>query len=135
MINLVLISHGSLAAGIREAAEMILGEQENLIVLGLYPGDTVDSFSQKLEKAVDSLGSSENVLVLTDIPSGTPANAANRMVLQKNMRYLSGCNLPMLLEVLSDRRDETMDELVRLAIECGKDGIVDSKDLLARLDG
>ena len=53
MINLILISHGAFAAGMREAAEMILGAQEKLAVFGLYPGDTVDTFAEKLEQAID----------------------------------------------------------------------------------
>jgi len=49
LINLILISHGAFAAGMREAAEMILGPQEQLEVFGLYPGDTADNFAEKLE--------------------------------------------------------------------------------------
>ena len=134
MIDLILISHGSLAAGMREAAEMILGEQDNLIVLGLYPGDTVDSFAEKLEKAVEALNGPENVLVLSDIPSGTPSNTANRMVLKKGLRYLSGCNLSMVLEIIASRRDADMEELVMLALASARDGIIDSKKLLENLN-
>ena len=52
MIELILVSHGSFAAGLREAAEMILGEQEQVSVLGLYQGDSPDSFAQKLEELI-----------------------------------------------------------------------------------
>ncbi len=132
MTDLVLVSHGPLAAGMREAAEMILGEQEQMIVLGLYPGDTVDSFAEKLEKAIDSFPDPANVLVLSDIPSGTPSNTVNRMVLKKGVRYLAGYNLPMVLEVIASRRDEAMDELVKLALEAAATGMVDSNQLLGR---
>lgn len=133
MLGLILISHGSLAAGMREAAEMILGDQEDLIVLGLYPGDTVEDFSEKLERAIRCFEDPGRVLILSDLPSGTPSNTANRMVLQHHVRCLSGCNLPMLLEVLSCRTDETVDEMAKLAIAAAKDGLIDSKELMERL--
>lgn len=133
MIGLVLISHGSLAAGMREAAEMILGEQKNLIVLGLYPGDTVETFTEKLETAVRFFKDADSVLILTDIPSGTPSNTANRMVLGGQARYLSGCNLSMLLEVLACRKDDPIDEVVRQALASARESILDSRDLLERL--
>ena len=97
MINLILISHGAFAAGIREAAEMILGEQECLTVFGLYPGDTAESFSSKLEKAIDDFGDPANTLLLADLPSGTPSNTAMLMVVKRGVHAISGYNLPALL--------------------------------------
>lgn len=131
MINLILISHGSFAAGVREAAEMILGEQENLEVFGVFPGDTLESFSAKLEKAIDRFGDPENTLILSDLPCGTPSNTAMMMALKHHVRALSGCNLPMVVEVLSMRTEIGMDELIETACQAGRDGIVSAQDLIA----
>jgi mannose/fructose/sorbose-specific phosphotransferase system IIA component len=133
MVDVIFISHGAMAAGMREAAEMLLGEQERVSVLGLYPDDTMESFAEKLEIAIDSFGDPKNVLVLSDLPSGTTSNAANLMVLKKGIRYIAGCNLPMAVEAFSSRRDEGMDSLVGLAISSARDGIVDSKELLEKI--
>ena len=94
MINLILISHGAFAAGMREAAEMILGAQEKLAVFGLYPGDTVDTFAEKLEQAIDEFGEADNTLILADLSSGTPSNTAMLMVMKRGVHALSGYNLP-----------------------------------------
>ena len=77
MIELILVSHGSFAAGLREAAEMILGEQKQVSVLGVYQGDSPDSFAAKLEQLIDETGDPKNVLVLSDLQSGTPYNAGD----------------------------------------------------------
>jgi PTS system mannose-specific IIA component len=134
MVDVILISHGAMAAGIREAAEMLLGEQERTAVLDLYPGDTMESFAEKLEKTIDSFGDPGNVLVLSDLVSGTTSNAANMMVLKKGIRYVSGCSLPMAVEVFSSRQDTEIDDLVRSAIAAARDGIVDSRELLKKIE-
>jgi PTS system mannose-specific IIA component len=123
-----------MAAGLREALEMLLGEQERTTALGLYPGDTLESFSEKLEGLIDSFGDPKNVLVLSDLSSGTTSNAANMMVLQKGIRYISGCNLPMAVEIFSSRGEGEMDSLVQTAIDSGRKGIIDSAELLKRIN-
>ena len=41
------------------------------------------------------------------------------------MAIVTGMNLPMVLEVTSQMNDKTLDELKKLAVEIGKEGIVD----------
>ncbi len=135
MTNLILISHGALAAGMREAAEMILGEQEQMAVFGLYPGDTGDSFAEKLEQAIDQFGDPANTLILADLPSGTPSNASMLMVLKRGVHALSGCNLPALLEILTLRAEVSMDELLAAACESGRLGIVSADDIIKEREG
>ena len=130
MINLILISHGAFAAGMREAAEMILGEQENMAVFGLYPGDTVETFSAKLEKAIDDFGDPDNTLLLADLSSGTPSNTAMMMVLKRGVHALSGCSLPALLEILTLRDEVSMPELIAAGMEAAKDGLVSADDTI-----
>lgn len=131
MIELILVSHGSFAAGLREAAEMILGEQEQVSVLGLYQGDSPDSFAQKLEELIGETGDSKQVLVLSDLQSGTPYNAGMVMAMKLGSACIAGVNLPMLLEILSLRDEMEMEELLQVACSTGKSGIVNSTDLLA----
>jgi PTS system mannose-specific IIA component len=133
MVDVILISHGAMAAGIREAAELLLGEQERTAALDLNPGDTLESFAEKLENTIDSFGDPGNVLVLSDLASGTTSNAANLMVLKKGIRHISGCNLPMAVEVFSSRQDKGMDGLVESAIAAARNGIVDSMELLKKI--
>ena len=125
MVNVVLVSHGSMAAGMREAAEMILGEQENLEVFGVYPGDTIETFSDKLDKLIGLFSDPANILILSDLAFGTPSNVTGMMVLKYHVRAVTGCNLPMLIEVLDRREDATVEELVGIAMEAGAKNIVD----------
>lgn len=132
MVDIILISHGAFAAGLREASEMIMGEQERISVLGLYPGETREYFTSKLEKIVDECPSPKNVLVLADLQSGTPFNAAMVLVLKKGITCITGVNLAMLLEILSARDESGVRELVEIAKNAGTKGIVDSVSLQMR---
>lgn len=133
MIKLILVSHGSFAAGIREAAEMILGDQSDLQVLGVFPGDTLELFSAKLEKAIDQFGDPEHTLILADLTGGTPCNAALMMALKHRVRVLAGLNLPMLIEILTTRKETGIDELAEEAVSVGRAGIISAADLTAAL--
>lgn len=130
MINLILISHGAFAAGMREAAEMILGAQEKLAVFGLYPGDTVDTFAEKLEQAIDEFGEADNTLILADLSSGTPSNTAMLMVMKRGVHALSGYNLPALLEILTLREEMNVQELISAGIEAGREGFISADDVI-----
>ena len=129
MIHVLLASHGSYASGLREAAEMILGAQEKFYVLGLYPGESLETFSEKISRIIQETAEPDNVLILTDLRNGTPFNAALLSVAKYGSTCLSGVNLPLLLEVLSTRKECDIDEVVKNAIQSGKDGIIDNLSL------
>ncbi|NCE64968.1 PTS sugar transporter subunit IIA [Pseudoflavonifractor sp. 524-17] len=135
LINLILISHGAFAAGMREAAEMILGPQEQLEVFGLYPGDTADNFAEKLEKAIEGFGDPDHTLLLADLPSGTPSNTAMLMVMKHHVHALSGYNLPALLEILTLREEMGPGELVAAAMEAGREAFVNADDVIKEREG
>lgn len=132
MINIILVSHGGYASGMLEAAEMILGKQEYVSVFGLYPGESGIMFRDKLEKAIDEIGDYENILVLSDMPLGTPANMANVMALKKGVSSVTGTNLPLLLDVLSLREDESIEKVIEMACEAGQSGITNAGALLKK---
>ena len=41
-MKVILVSHGSFSKGLFETMEMVLGEQQNLSYVGLYPHQGVD---------------------------------------------------------------------------------------------
>lgn len=131
MVNVILTSHGSYAEGIREAAEMILGEQDDLEVFGLFPGETFEDFAARMEKAVIRFNDPEHTLIMADLTCGTPSNMTMMMVLKYHVHALIGMNLPMVIEVLSTRNDGiSMEELKRNAIQAAVEGVTDVNTLL-----
>ena len=49
-MKVILVSHGSFSKGLFETMEMVLGEQQNLSYVGLYPHQGVDILKENIEK-------------------------------------------------------------------------------------
>lgn len=129
MIGLVLLSHGPLANGLKEAAEMIMGPQEALAALGLDPAQNMDLYRAELEARIRSVDRGQGVLVLTDLFGGSPANSA-AYVLGPSVEVLCGASLPMLLEALGLRSGSTLPELTEAAKAAGAAGAVKLREML-----
>lgn len=133
MVGIVLISHGSLAEGMKNAVEMIVGPQTAFLTIGMQPGTDPTDLRQSIEAAVNSFGADQDVLVLIDILGGSPANASSHLALQ-GTQVICGVNLPMLLELLIQREHSTLRELTTLAIQAAKEGIINLTQQVAQHD-
>lgn len=115
----VLLSHGNFAKEALKSAEMIAGDMPDFAAVGLFPG----MGREELEAAVNAVLSSEaarqkeKVLLLCDVPYGTPSNVALLMAAQnKNITVISGLSLPLVLNAYDwDSMDE--EEAKRLVEE------------------
>ena len=50
MIGILVVTHGNLGKELINSAELIVGKQENTFALGLYHGDNIDDFREKVAK-------------------------------------------------------------------------------------
>lgn len=124
MVSLLLISHGSLASGLLDAAEMILGRQEQIKAVGLLPQDSPEGFQETIRTLVKELDSGEGVLILADLFGGTPVNAAAYLVSEKlNVEVVTGVSLPMLLEALTGREGRDLSAVVNTCVSASALGV------------
>lgn len=125
MIGLVLVSHGSLAEGLLDAAEMITGDAENIECIGLQPKDDIDQLVERIQKAIDQVDEGDGVLLLVDLFGASPFNASGRLVLNQKdqLRLVTGMNLPMLVELLVAREGLDLDGAADMALDAGKSGV------------
>ena len=126
MFNILIVSHGNVAKGFYDTAEMIMGEIEGVRAAGIQPGEGNRDFGAKLEKLADEIYCDDGLLVLADLYGGTPCNVSIMNLLNKydKVQIISGLNLPILLEALGSRSfslEEAKDNL----IDIGKNGIID----------
>lgn len=127
MIGVLVATHGKMAEGILDSAELIIGKQDNCKVLSLCHGDSIELFGESIKNAIIELNQGDGVLVFTDLFAASPYNqAALNYQHLKNCRYrsITGVNLPMLIEALSQRMvSEDLDAITESIIEVGKEGI------------
>ncbi len=125
-IPVIFVGHGGYPDGVRDAAEMILGEQQRVAVVSLPPNGSTEQLADEVTAAVDRIGAGGNgALVLADLMGGSPANAVGLLALRDPaLHVVSGLNLPMVLEVLASTAD-TAAELAGVAERAGRDGVID----------
>jgi len=119
-MKIILVSHGSYSKGLYETIEMILGPQENISYVGLYPENNLDWLVEEIEKELKTVPNGEEILVFTDMFYGSPFNAVVRLMENYNLYHVTGINVPLLMEALTMRNagksaQEISDQVVELA--------------------
>ena len=124
MLSIIIASHGKFADGIKQSAEMIFGQQENVSSVTFMPDEGPDDLIKKYEDALAGFGDDASVLFLVDLWGGSPFNAASRIVAEHTdkMALITGLNLPMLIEAYASR-SMSLDEIVPHLEETAKDGV------------
>jgi PTS system mannose-specific IIA component len=122
VVGIVIVAHGNLAKEFIKTSEMILGKQKNLIAVNVLPEDSLLELREKVKEAVKEVKTSSGVIIFTDIFGGSPTNASNYLLLSERVKVVTGVNLPMFLEILTNR-DKSLEDLVHIACWAGNKGI------------
>lgn len=130
MLGIVIATHGTLSDGIKDAAEVIMGNTENIVTVNLNAGDDVEKLGKKINSSILEVNQGDGVLVLVDLVSASPYNQSvlvtNKLEqeLKDKVYIIGGVNLPMLLEIINHQILGTQIEIVaKSAAEQAKDCI------------
>ena len=120
MTGLIIATHGDLAASALEAAELLVGEQEQVETIGFRPGDSLELLLERFTQAIKRLEECEEILVLTDIKGGSPCNAATVMKAKNpKLRVVAGLSIPLLAQFFESKANgetlaDSIDELIEI---------------------
>ena len=120
IIGLVLVTHGNLAQEFISAMQHVVGRQEKVEAVCIGPEDDMEMRRSEILKKVESADSGSGVVVLTDMFGGTPSNLAISIMDRANVEIIAGVNLPMLIKIVSLRKEKSLKETVSGAQEAGK---------------
>ena len=124
MISVIIGTHGMFSEEIIKSAEMIFGKQESIGSVTFKPGEGIEALVKKYNDLIEKMDSKDGVLFMVDLFGGSPFNAASLIAMKHdNMEIVTGVNLPMILEVLGNRESSTIEELLKIAENSGKDAI------------
>lgn len=126
MVGIILASHGEFAKGILQSAAMIFGEQQNVAAVVLEPSEGPDDVKAKMQAAIASFDSQDEVLFLVDLWGGTPFNQANSLFEAHKDKWaiVAGMNLPMVIEAYASRFSmESAQEIAKAIVPSAKDGV------------
>ncbi|HGF7610830.1 TPA: PTS mannose/fructose/sorbose transporter subunit IIAB [Enterococcus faecium] len=128
MQNIILISHGSMAEGVKASLEMIVGKQDHVHVVALTPDGDNRQFEEELLKKMRALNGSS--LIIADLLGGTPCNVALSNYLEsENVEIIAGMSLPLVIEATLNST-ATVKELIQAATT----GIVDVKQKMKQTE-
>src|SRR5919112_3106439 len=111
-LGVVVVTHGQLATELVNSAEMIVGDLPHFTSVAIGWHDDVDRAREDIGIAIGRVGASAggtdeepaDVLVLTDMFGGTPANLGVTFV-SPDVEVLTGVNLPMLIKLARPPQD------------------------------
>lgn len=100
-MNFILSGHGKVAYEMKNSIEMIAGVYPNLYAITFEPGEGIDELQDKYLQIINQ-SKNKQFIIITDIFSGSPYNAATILAMQLgNIEVISGLSLPLCLELLN----------------------------------
>lgn len=130
MIGLVVVAHFNLAREMVAATELIVGEQEQFIAVGIFPNEQVEETKEKIVSALKGSDTGDGVIILTDMFGGTPSNISLSFLEEGRVEVVAGVNLPMLIKLVTYREGRTLDDLAAFITQYGQKNIYLATDVL-----
>lgn len=125
MYNIMVITHGSMAAALKETLKMFTNDADDIYTVGLCDSGVAD-FTQQVEAEVKKCYEADKeLLVLVDIFGGTPFNVGILKIKNQyaGVEIITGVNLPLLIEA-SLLRQNPLQEVVKNLQEATKESII-----------
>lgn len=98
-MRIVIASHGTMAAGIKNSAEIILGKNNHIDTICAYVDESVDYQEVIKETIVKHNYEDTDLIVLTDLLGGSINNEFLKYINDYDFLLVSGMNLALLIEI------------------------------------
>ncbi len=134
MVGLLLVSHGTIAESFLEVSLEIVGPVKGVQVVSLAEPIDEEKVMEGIQKARKEIDQGDGILILTDMFGGTPANLCFSLLEDPRVEVLTGMNLPMILQILSSRKDASLPELAGIAMRCGRENLYLAREMLEQRD-
>ena len=131
MVGVIVVTHGQFGKHLLEAAQTILGPQEQCAHIAIEGAVDMAGLLAELKGTVKKMETGSGVIILTDMFGGTPSNISLSLLQPGKVDVLTGANLPMLLRILGMREQE-LSQLAQDAKNAAVQGIVVASEVLTR---
>ena len=131
MVGVIVVTHGQFGKYLLEAAQTILGPQEQCAHIAVEGAVEMSALLSDLKHTVKQLETGDGVIILTDLFGGTPSNISLSLLQPGKVDVLTGANLPMLLRILG-MRGQDLSQLAQDAKNAAIQGIGVAGEVLSR---
>lgn len=121
--GILIIAHAPLASALRQCVLHVFPDAaDELAAFDVQPNVSPEETLAGATQALAGLQRGQT-LVLADMFGATPCNVAQKLVDGLKSKLIAGVNLPMLLRIVTYRR-EPLDQLVARALAGGTQGVM-----------
>ena len=114
--KLLIATHSVFADGIKNAMELVTGEQNSVSTLCAYTNDMTE-VETPIKEIIDALCDDEELIVTTDIFGGSVNNEFMKYLSKSNIYLIAGVNLPLLFELIMNLESENTVQMIETAVK------------------
>lgn len=114
--KLLIATHSVFADGIKNAMELVTGEQNSVSTLCAYTNDMTE-VETPIKEIIDALCDDEELIVTTDIFGGSVNNEFMKYLSKSNIYLIAGVNLPLLFELIMNLESENTVQIIETAVK------------------
>ena len=114
--KLLIATHSVFADGIKNAMELVTGEQNSVSTLCAYTNDMTEVVTP-IKEIIDALCDDEELIVTTDIFGGSVNNEFMKYLSKSNIYLIAGVNLPLLFELIMNLESENTVQMIETAVK------------------
>lgn len=114
--KLLIATHSVFADGIKNAMELVTGEQNSVSTLCAYTNDMIE-VETPIKEIIDALCDDEELIVTTDIFGGSVNNEFMKYLSKSNIYLIAGVNLPLLFELIMNLESENTVQMIETAVK------------------
>ena len=116
--DVLMITHAGLCKGYADVLKLILDiDEDDFGTLSFENGESLDDFSEAIRATIEERYKDRNLVVLLDLPGGSPANTALPFM-SSSRKLIAGVNLPLVLEIMAMKKSGTTWEELDLDDTC-----------------
>ena len=123
----LIVSHGALAGGFRNALELITGAAGDVFVVQAYLEEN-KPVEEELSRLLQGAGGEEEWVVFTDLLGGSITNQVLRVMAglpgRDAIHIVAGVNLPLVIEVVLGDPETPVNEILMDAVVRARDQLV-----------
>lgn len=97
-MKFIIATHGHLADGYVSAVRVLTGK-EGIYAVNAYAEEMFDVY-EHLKELTDTFDEKEEVVIFTDVISGSTTQSASRLLARPHTHCITGVNLPLVLELV-----------------------------------
>ncbi len=131
MIGIVVVTHGNIGCEMVAATHRIFPDAGHIIGVAVDSNDPPAIIKAQVERAMASVDRGEGLILFTDLFGGTPSNICLSFLEPERVEVLSGCNLPMLIKMVTLNQGMKLADAAAFIQQYGQRNIVIASQIIS----